>query len=98
MTGYSYEYPAEVVLERAAESRATRAALSAAQDEIERRISECESHRVLVDAVLAEREAEAAWEQLPFVRAWDEAHSVVFRRLSAARNHRRAVVDSIGGA
>ncbi len=76
-----------------------RAALSAAQDEIEHRISECESHRVLVDAVRAERDAETAWEQLTQgTHSWSARESEAFLRLSAARHHRRAVVDSIGGA
>ena len=73
-------------------------ALSAAQDEIERRISECETHRALVDAVLVERDAEAAWEALPIVLTWNEEQLAVFARLNAARSHRRAVADSIGGA
>ena len=73
-------------------------ALQAAQDEIERRISECESHRVLVDAALALREAEKAWEKLQIATGWNARASEVFARLAAARRHHRAVVDSIGGA
>ena len=76
-----------------------RAALSAAQDEIEHRISECESHRVLVDAVRAEREAEKEWYRLTADRhGWTDVEAEAFRRLHTARHHRRAVVDSIGGA
>ena len=67
-------------------------------DEIERRISECESHRVLVDAALALREAEKAWEKLQIATGWNARASEVFARLAAARRHHRAVVDSIGGA
>lgn len=75
-----------------------RESLSAAQDEIERRITECEGHRALIDAVRAERAAETEWDQLTVgFHGWSE-ESEVFRRLSTARRHRRAVVDSIGGA
>lgn len=74
-------------------------ALQAAQDEIERRISECESHRVLIDAVRAEREAEKEWYRLTADRhGWTDVEAEAFRRLHTARHHRRAVVDSIGGA
>ena len=83
-------------------------ALQAAQDEIERRISECESHRVLVDAVLAEREAElqcSAWlDHLTW--ALFRVGSLLGNELAIAAKlyraecagHRRAVADSIGGA
>lgn len=87
--------------------------LAAAQDEIERRITECESHRNLVDAAWAERKAEVqfrAWKYQVMVTSWRAGpppldHPLNRLLLDAALDfqieccaRRRAVVDSIGGA
>lgn len=71
--------------------------LAVAQDEIERRITECEGHRALIDAVLAERAAGRALDDLHPYGGW-AVHAELIQRASAAIMHRRAVVDSIGDA
>lgn len=65
-------------------------------DEIERRISECETHRVLIDAVRAEREAERPFDAdaKPADIGW-KGIAAACQRLHAARAHRRAIVDSL---
>lgn len=81
--------------ERAAAVKAA-TALAAAQDELERRISECETHRVLIDAVRAEREAERPFDAdaKPADIGW-KGIAAACQRLHAARAHRRAIVDSL---
>ena len=73
-----------------------REALSAAQDEIERRITECEGHRALIDAVRDERAAELALSHMPDDAGW-AATTEAIQRVLAACEHRRALVDSMGG-